>query len=774
MSRKAQPIIINKDDGVFREALTLFDGKQYKKSLKLTEQILKRSPNYSDAYALKALNLYNLNEPQESDIYATKAVTKGSRSPVANHVLGILRRQQGNYKEAAQFFKSALENGSMNTSIWRDLAVMQLQNRDFKQVVQSRHSFLEAQMGYRQNWTSLAVAYFVNGDYDAVVKTLIKIEDLVKDKLETEAEILEDSEVNLFKLEALAKVDAAAAVKELEDIKTLDVTGAFELKAKCYMELGQGDKAQRVYRELLKRNPDNYQYYKDLEAALGITNKSIKLRLGLYDKLVKFYPRSDPPKFIPLTFLKASDDQFKSRAKDYVLAQLKRGVPSTFQNIKPFYSDSAKIAIIEEIVLEYLDSLENSPIEFIWTNYFLSLHFLRLGMLAESLKYIEIAIKHTPTIVEFYILKARVLKHFGDLSKACEVINSGRELDLQDRFVNSKTVKYYNRNNQFDKALETISLFTKNDTSPNGLKDLHTMQAAWFIIENGEALLRTYKETKDSKFVGLALKRFLGIVKIYEEFWSDQMDFHTFCMRKGTGRAYVNLLNWEDTIYTSPIYERALKGATEAYFIISEEKLNELEETYIKLNKKDKIAKIKQTEQDKISFQAYANDVDFYGSNLIKTVDPLEDFQAKAFSNLLDQGADLIFTNELQFKLQFALGKKIALVLASVNKIVKADPQNVNIPYYILLLKSQDKFVDPLSKKLIEKTVEKLEGEGAESLNAEALINKYITKEDFESLLSLIKIHNLNIEGLDLKQKIMEAIGKLEPFQQLELLKLIN
>ncbi|KAH3688042.1 hypothetical protein WICPIJ_000967 [Wickerhamomyces pijperi] len=769
MSRRGAPIIANKEDGTFKEALTLFDSKQYKKSLKLAEQILKKNSNYSDAYSLKALNLYNLKEYEESEIYAQKAIIKGDKLPVTNHILGILRRQQGNHKQAADFFKAALEHGSTNNSIWRDLAIMQLQNRDYKYVIQSRHAFLESAMGYRQNWTSLSVAYYINEDYDAAVKTLIKIEDLVKDKIETEAEIIEDSEVYLFKLQALAKTDATAALKELEGIKTLDVTGALELKANCYMQLEQFDKAQKTYRELLKRNPDNYQYYRYLEAALGSSDKSAKLRLGLYDKLAKFYPRSDPPKFIPLTFLKAQDPEFEPRMRSYVLAQLKRSVPATFQNVKPFYKDSAKVAIIEKIVLQYLAGLENSPLEFVWTHYFLSLHYLRLGKLSEALKYVDAAIKHTPTIVEFYLLKARVLKHFGDLTQSCEVINFGRELDLQDRFVNTKTAKYYNRANQVDKALATVSMFTKNDSSPNGLKDLHTMQASWFIIENGEAFLRTYKETKDAKFLGLALKRFLGIVKIYEEFWTDQMDFHTFCMRKGTCRAYINLLEWEDTIYSSAMYKRALKGAVDAYFIILNEKLNEVEETYVKLNKKEKVAKMKQTEQDKIAYQAYTDDEDFYGHKLVDVLDPLGQLQIKFFNHLFTQSPDSILANEIQFQLQFEIGKKVALVLSALNKIVKADPKNVNIPYYVLSLKNQTKFTDSLSKKLIEKTLEKYE-----LSDPNTLIDSYVTGGDFKSVLGLINVHNLDIPGLQLKPKIMELLGHLEPFEQSELLQLIK
>lgn len=40
-------------------------------------------------------------------------------------------------------------------------------------------------------------------------------------------------------------------------------------------------------------------------------------------------------------------------------------------------------------------------------------------------------------------------------------MNEARELDLQDRFINSKCTKYYLRNNQIAEAEKIIGLFTR-------------------------------------------------------------------------------------------------------------------------------------------------------------------------------------------------------------------------------------------------------------------------------------------------------------------------
>jgi len=45
--------------------------------------------------------------------------------------------------------------------------------------------------------------------------------------------------------------------------------------------------------------------------------------------------------------------------------------------------------------------------------------------------------------------------------EATKAMNDARELDLQDRFINSKCVKYLLRNNQAEEAEKTIGYFTR-------------------------------------------------------------------------------------------------------------------------------------------------------------------------------------------------------------------------------------------------------------------------------------------------------------------------
>ena len=109
-------------------------------------------------------------------------------------------------------------------------------------------------------------------------------------------------------------------------------------------------------------------------------------------------------------------------------------------------------------------------------------------------------------------------------------MNEAREMDLQDRFINSKSAKYMLRANQIDEAEKTLALFTRKEVSV--IQDLTDMQSQWFHLEEGYAYLR-------QKEYGMALKRFHTIEKIFDDIYDDQFDFHTYCMRKMTLRAYV-------------------------------------------------------------------------------------------------------------------------------------------------------------------------------------------------------------------------------------------
>jgi Tfp pilus assembly protein PilF len=150
-----------------------------------------------------------------------------------------------------------------------------------------------------------------------------------------------------------------------------------------------------------------------------------------------------------------------------------KGIPSLFVLSKDLYTESWRADVIESLVLEYHSSPSSAtksfpndtevapPSAFLWVMYFLAQHFDFRGNNARALEWIDKAIEHTPTLTESYMIKAKILKHAGNYTKAMETMDQARLLDLQDRFVNTKATKYMLRANEDQRARDTVAMFTK-------------------------------------------------------------------------------------------------------------------------------------------------------------------------------------------------------------------------------------------------------------------------------------------------------------------------
>lgn len=89
---------------------------------------------------------------------------------------------------------------------------------------------------------------------------------------------------------------------------------------------------------------------------------------------------------------------------------------SHFVNVKPLYAFEGKLEVIENIVIKFLEEeapKNLNPSVTVWTYFYLAQHYLYKEDLDTALKYIDLAIEHSPTLVELYIIKARIFKTQG-------------------------------------------------------------------------------------------------------------------------------------------------------------------------------------------------------------------------------------------------------------------------------------------------------------------------------------------------------------------------
>ncbi|KAJ5570131.1 N-terminal acetyltransferase A complex subunit n.t1.c1 [Penicillium hispanicum] len=725
----------SKDQSLFRQVVRNFELKQYKKGIKTADQVLRKNPNHGDTQAMKALIMSHLGQLEEAFVLAKEALRNDMKSHICWHVYGLLYRQEKNYEEAIKAYRFALRLEPESQPIQRDLALLQMQMRDFQGYIQSRSSMLQARPGFRQNWTALAIAHHLSGDLAEAEKVLTTYEETLKET--PPVADMEHSEATLYKNTIIAESgNLERALEHLEKFgyRCTDVLAVMEMKADYLLRLDRKTEAAEAYTALLDRNAENSIYYDGLIKAKGIPENDHKTLKALYDEWVEKYPRGDAARRIPLDFLEGED--FKQAADVYLQRMLKKGVPSLFANIKLLYSNPAKRDAVQGLVEGYVSGKSNTEAngsadpkdnnEFLSSSYyFLAQHYnYHLSRnLTKAMENVDRAIELSPKAVEYQMTKARIWKHYGNSVKAAEEMEKARLLDEKDRYINSKAAKYQLRNNENDLGLDLMSKFTRNETVGGAMGDLHEMQCVWYLTEDGEAYLRQKK-------LGLALKRFHGVYNIFDTWQEDQFDFHSFSLRKGMIRAYVDMVRWEDRLREHPFYIRMALSAIKTYLLLSDqpdlahgpmpdavngaELPDEAERKKALKKAKKEQQRLEKIEADKRAARkaATANakdldgevkkeDPDPFGNTLVQTKDPLRDVM-KFLTPLLELSSQNIEAQCLGFEVYLRRNKHL-LALKCLTAAHAIDPSNPTLHLQLLRFrKTLDSLPEPLAPQVAE------------------------------------------------------------------------
>ena len=127
----------------------------------------------------------------------------------------------------------------------------------------------------------------------------------------------------------------------------------FILVGKLYLELERYKDAEKVYKELLLRNPENTHYYFRLQEAQQL--KTPEEILSMFKEYQEMFPRALAPRRLPLNY--AGGEQFSLLVDQYLRQGLHKGVPPLFVDLRSLYKDENKVTIIEQLVIGYVDSL---------------------------------------------------------------------------------------------------------------------------------------------------------------------------------------------------------------------------------------------------------------------------------------------------------------------------------------------------------------------------------------------------------------------------------
>lgn len=518
---------------------------------------------------MKGLILASLDRRNEGLEMAKQGLRYDLTSFISWHALGILNRIVKNYNESIKCYAQALKiEGGSNVNLVRESAYLYMQLRDWAKVVEHRATLLRMQPHLRMNWVGLAAALHLGGDAAESLRVLEQFESVHRD---VPKRSFEQSEVFLYHAQVLHEAgrhkDAIEYLAAKGSDEVLDVKALALLQGQCQLALDRREEAQATFQSLLERNDEDRNYI-----ALWLKAKGIDVHAAktvdraqadeAFKQLQSSFPKSRAIKRMGLVYATGAD--FRDQAEAYITVALQKGVPSIFNDVRALYVDDAKRLAIEAIVEDarerWSKEAMEAPTSLLWALYFLAQHYNHLGQHALALQYIHSAIAHTPTLPEVHMTRARIYKKAGALLWASQAMEDARLLDGQDRSLNCKAAKYLLRIGEIAGASANAGMFTKPD-APNPASDLVEMQATWYLIEEAHSWL-----TKGN--YAMALKRCTQIDRIYTEIWDDQMDFHSYCTRKFTLRAYVNMVRFEDRLHQHQAYFAAATTAIKIFLTL--------------------------------------------------------------------------------------------------------------------------------------------------------------------------------------------------------------
>ncbi|XP_021785255.1 N-alpha-acetyltransferase 16, NatA auxiliary subunit isoform X2 [Papio anubis] len=637
-----------KESNLFKRILKCYEQKQYKNGLKFCKMILSnpKFAEHGETLAMKGLTLNCLGKKEEAYEFVRKGLRNDVKSHVCWHVYGLLQRSDKKYDEAIKCYRNALKLDKDNLQILRDLSLLQIQMRDLEGYRETRYQLLQLRPTQRASWIGYAIAYHLLKDYDMALKLLEEFrqtQQVPPNKIDYEY-----SELILYQNQVMREADLFQ--ESLEHIETYekqicDKLLVEEIKGEILLKLGRLKEASEVFKNLIDRNAENWCYYEGLEKALQIS--TLEERLQIYEEISKQHPKAITPRRLPLTL-----------------------VPE--------------------------DGEKEPPTTLLWVQYFLAQHFDKLGQYSLALDYINAAIASTPTLIELFYMKAKIYKHIGNLREAAKWMDEAQSLDTADRFINSKCAKYMLRANMIKEAEEMCSKFTREGTS--AMENLNEMQCMWFQTECISAYQRLGR-------YGDALKKCHEVERHFFEITDDQFDFHTYCMRKMTLRAYVDLLRLEDILRRHAFYFKAARSAIEIYLKLYDNPLTneskqqeinsenlsakELKKMLSKQRRAQKKAKLEEErkhaererqqknqkkKRDEEEEEASGLKEELIPEKLERVENPLEE-AVKFLIPLKNLVADNIDTHLLAFEIYFRKGKFL-LMLQSVKRAFAINSNN--------------------------------------------------------------------------------------------------
>lgn len=415
--------------------------------------------------------------------------------------------------------------------------MLQIQMRDLAGFGVTRHNILNLKPNGKINWLAFALAKHLNGDLRGAVSVIDIYLGTLTDGAPELSRGFEASELALYRNRILAEIpdNLKEALDHLTSCESIvvDRSSLLSARAKYQLLLGEYEDAKKTIMSLFHRGmTEDYSLHSmymcaSLEIGGAICEEAWSLSgtrtlasmmpLSLEQKriLLEAYKTELFPSFgksaavqrIPMNLV--DEEKLKSSLDVLIRKSLVKGVPSLCLELSTFFlmekgnrysiaKDPVDVKahptfkLIVTMVDEYIaslkehkkllqaDELEEPPSTELWAWYLRAgLHELAAEY-TEGLVLVDACLEHTPTAVDVYELKARLLKSAGDITSGVKCLDKGRDLDRQDRYINNQTTKFMLDAGMEKDAMDRISLFTKHEGNPEA--NLYDMQCSWYEL----------------------------------------------------------------------------------------------------------------------------------------------------------------------------------------------------------------------------------------------------------------------------------------------------
>jgi N-alpha-acetyltransferase 15/16, NatA auxiliary subunit len=480
----------------------------------------------------------------------------------------LLHRSDHDYNEAIKAYKQALRVDPKNLQILRDLSMLQIQMRDLDGFAVTRNTLLTLKPNAKINWMAFALARHMSGDLQGAVKVIdIYLGTLTEGSAEL-GRCFESSELALYKNSIIAEIpnNYKEALDHLSVCEAITVDrGAWLMKrAEYQLKLKDYAAAMHSVDQLLERGmTENYAIHSLLMCILlqiddDICDEALQLRgtqtlatmMPLSDDqknaiidtyrtdLGPKYPKSTAVQRIPATLMEGDD--LRRELDLRCRRDLTRGVPSLCSELRSFLwtvkngrfvrtedpvdvKTHPRYQLFVKMVDEYVvnleaglkyapdDETEEEPSTLFWAWYLRAgLHELA-GEYAKAIAFADKCLEHTPTAVDAHELKARFLKASGNIEAAVSCLDTGRDLDRQDRYINNQTTKYMLLAGNEEEALKRISMFTRHEGNPE--QNLYDMQCSWYELELAACLARKEEWGRSLKKYGKLAQQMPHVIR---------------------------------------------------------------------------------------------------------------------------------------------------------------------------------------------------------------------------------------------------------------------